>query len=60
LNHILKVVQIPSQKYGFTYYWYDKYYGLHQYTSDELTEMSKDGVKIVIVDSLEELGVYEN
>lgn len=60
MSHILKVVQIPTKKHGWTFYWYDKYYGLNQYSAEELTEMSKDGVKIVIVDSLEELGVYEN
>lgn len=59
MSHTLKVVEIPSQKYGFTYYWYDKYYGLHQYSASEITDMIKnDGLKVEIVDSLKKLGVH--
>ena len=51
----LQIAQVPTKKYGWTFYWYDSVYGLSQYTQREITDMVKDGFKIEIVDSLDAL-----
>tara|TARA_R110000803_G_scaffold117232_1_gene185773 strand:+ start:377 stop:568 length:192 start_codon:yes stop_codon:yes gene_type:complete len=51
-KRITKILKIPSGKYDYQYFLYDKYDGVQQYSEDEYQELITDGSKVKITDSI--------
>jgi len=50
LSKRLTVIQIPSKKYGTSYYIYEEVEGLIKYNKDEIIEMRNNNQKMRFID----------